>query len=685
MEHWNWPELPRSAREAENMAEILQTPSQNVLIGEKATKSAVLSQLTQAECIHFACHISWQLSAIVLSPGEFVESNNSDNSPNHEVTKNKRFSTIEEEAEENTESTSTTADMPALSDFLLTAAEILSCRLSAKLVVLSCGHFTSDDEDQANSLKSSDGLMALVKAILAAGAQSVLVTLWPVPDSATNLVMKPFYSALLQGTRLSRALSDALITVQNTKHFAHPANWAGFALIGSDIRLSNRVAQMSQALRDILATNESCRDILRVTLHLVEKSLQRINRGSKTAMYTSQQSIEKKVHSSDHGSNTEESCGWKDLLMSVGFRFEPASNGIPPSVFFPQSDPGERLTQCSASLQAVLGLIPSSWRAMSKLCESCPSMEASDEIIALFRQVVVHMNNGEMETAAVEVPVNVRLWRVPGCHELLASLGFDLMEVGKEDVILKTGKSANKRQIQFALQALLALFDPQDAPRSLEIDEEDISGEEDSKADELDGVQTPAPSPRKQHSFLLDNNRSSAFTSYIKKRGEPDGRQSGNPDSPTAGNTAQASSSLSSTSSSTTSTPLLGGNYFKPGPIQPPPWYHQNTNHPKGHESDCNFTPSPVEPHPKSLLYGERPSKMFGTLPSDSPILNSGTPLKPAGMFTPRYSHTIDDSSSSAGSLYDTGREHHHHPTLAMRQPISKYIPQSTCYISRGL
>ena len=106
---------------------------------------------------------------------------------------------------------------------------------------------------------------------------------------------------------------------------------------------------------------------------------------------------------------------------------------------------------------------------------------------------------------------------------------------------------------------------------------------------------------------------------------------------------------MSSSSSSTTSTPL-GSNYFKAGPIQPP-WYQ---NHPKGHESDCNFTPSPVEPHPKSLLYGERPSRMFGTLPSDqeSPILNTGAPLKPAGMFNPKYSHALDDSSSSAGSLY---------------------------------
>lgn len=47
--------------------------------------------------------------------------------------------------------------------------------------------------------------------------------------------------------------------------------------------------------------------------------------------------------------------GWKELLQSVGFRFEPAANGIPSSVFFPQSDPEDRLSYCSSSLQALLG------------------------------------------------------------------------------------------------------------------------------------------------------------------------------------------------------------------------------------------------------------------------------------------------------------------------------------------
>lgn len=84
-------------------------------------------------------------------------------------------------------------------------------------------------------------------------------------------------------------------TVQHTKHFAHPANWAGFVLVGLNVRLSNKVALMGQALCELLQVPDKCRDALRVTLHLVEKSLQRIHRGQKNAMYTTQKSIENKV------------------------------------------------------------------------------------------------------------------------------------------------------------------------------------------------------------------------------------------------------------------------------------------------------------------------------------------------------------------------------------------------------
>jgi CHAT domain-containing protein len=129
-----------------------------------------------------------------------------------------------DEHELKSEDGSSTLDMPALAEFLLTAADILRLKLSAKLVVISSCY----DKDER---VTSQGLVSLTRALLAAGAQCVLVSLWPVPEQAVKLTMKALYSSLLQGARVSRALSEAMVTVQNTKHFQHPANWAGFTLV----------------------------------------------------------------------------------------------------------------------------------------------------------------------------------------------------------------------------------------------------------------------------------------------------------------------------------------------------------------------------------------------------------------------------------------------------------------------
>lgn len=169
--------------------------------------------------------------------------------------------------------------------------------------------------------------------------------------------------------------------------------------------------------------------------------------------------------------------------MSVGFRFEPAANGIPSSVFFPQSDPEDRLTQCSASLQALLGLPSTSLQALAKLTTNG---EAIDDVITVIQQVFSQLNNNKStldlvsntasvnsqnlntntqnaantnnENSSAEVTINVRLWSIPGFHELLASLGLDLVDVGEDKVTLRAGKQANKRNVQFVLQSLLALF-----------------------------------------------------------------------------------------------------------------------------------------------------------------------------------------------------------------------------------
>ena len=234
MDQWGWNDIPQAAQEAETVSEILQT---SPLTGERATKVDILERLSEAECIHFACHVSWKLSAIVLSPGEFVESKSSEDSPTITTTTTTlvktKYSlhneTIHEEDsmdehELKSEDGSSTLDMPSLSEYLLTAADILQLKLSAKLVVIS-SCYNKDER------VTSQGLITLTRALQAAGAQCVLVSLWPVPDQAVKLTMKALYSSLLQGARVSRALSEAMVTVQNTKHFQHPANWAGFILV----------------------------------------------------------------------------------------------------------------------------------------------------------------------------------------------------------------------------------------------------------------------------------------------------------------------------------------------------------------------------------------------------------------------------------------------------------------------
>lgn len=49
--------------------------------------------------------------------------------------------------------------------------------------------------------------------------------------------------------------------------------------------------------------------------------------------------------------------GWQALLSAVGFRldFSGSVAGLPAAVFFPMSDPGDRLQQCSTTLQSLLG------------------------------------------------------------------------------------------------------------------------------------------------------------------------------------------------------------------------------------------------------------------------------------------------------------------------------------------
>lgn len=79
-----------------------------------------------------------------------------------------------------------------------------------------------------------DEQLGLGRAFLAAGATSLVMSLWSVEDNATNELMQLFYQNLLKGKSKVQALRAAQCSLlhQTSSNFAHPYFWAAFRLVG---------------------------------------------------------------------------------------------------------------------------------------------------------------------------------------------------------------------------------------------------------------------------------------------------------------------------------------------------------------------------------------------------------------------------------------------------------------------
>jgi CHAT domain-containing protein len=110
----------------------------------------------------------------------------------------------------------------------LSVGDILERRLSADLVTLSAC------ETGLGRLERGEGVMGLARAYLAAGARSVVVSLWKVNDRSTALLMERFYRPLLtRGMPRERALAQAKRALLADPQTRSPFHWAPFVLIGA--------------------------------------------------------------------------------------------------------------------------------------------------------------------------------------------------------------------------------------------------------------------------------------------------------------------------------------------------------------------------------------------------------------------------------------------------------------------
>lgn len=87
-------------------------------------------------------------------------------------------------------------------------------------------------ESGLGRIARGDEIMGFTRSFLSAGASSLLVSLWPVADDSTELLMTTLYGSLSKGASAAQAMQTAQTAVLKRPRFAHPFFWAPFDLVG---------------------------------------------------------------------------------------------------------------------------------------------------------------------------------------------------------------------------------------------------------------------------------------------------------------------------------------------------------------------------------------------------------------------------------------------------------------------
>jgi CHAT domain-containing protein len=112
-------------------------------------------------------------------------------------------------------------------DGIVSARELASYDWwGTKLVVLSAC------ETGVGAVPSGEGVYGMRRALVLAGAESQVVSLWNVSDASTRELMRAFYGELARGTGRAEALRRAKLQLLRQPNFAHPYYWAAFIPAG---------------------------------------------------------------------------------------------------------------------------------------------------------------------------------------------------------------------------------------------------------------------------------------------------------------------------------------------------------------------------------------------------------------------------------------------------------------------
>jgi CHAT domain-containing protein/tetratricopeptide (TPR) repeat protein len=215
-----WSPLPETLAEVENLARMLekQNMATMVLTGPGGSESAVKARCSGAEApavLHFATH------------GFFFEKDDAGGSGRLSLAASEnpmfRSGLILAGANPAWRGESRDAALPS-DDGILTAEEIslLDLRRTALVVLSAC-------ETGLGEVRDDEGVYGLQRAFRLAGAHTIVMSLWRVPDAPTRVFMEKFYAALLPNGDVRAAFAAARQAMR--REYEHPYYWAGFVLL----------------------------------------------------------------------------------------------------------------------------------------------------------------------------------------------------------------------------------------------------------------------------------------------------------------------------------------------------------------------------------------------------------------------------------------------------------------------
>lgn len=114
-------------------------------------------------------------------------------------------------------------------DGSLYSGEIYNLKLNADLVTLSAC------ETGLGKIAKGEGIVGLSRALMFAGAENIVVSLWPVADQSTAQLMIDFYKQHLyhsDNNLFSDDLRKAKLAMIASENYKHPFYWAPFILVG---------------------------------------------------------------------------------------------------------------------------------------------------------------------------------------------------------------------------------------------------------------------------------------------------------------------------------------------------------------------------------------------------------------------------------------------------------------------